>query len=605
MGDSGRIVPSSVFHSQRASSHPWCGEQEEENPWRDQVAPRTRCAGDDAHLRSLGIKPSSATLGFLSNFAIAFSFISGSTGSYGNFSIGSECRAGVFWSWPIVIVGQFIVALVFRRAGEPHFPWPLDLPVVQAAVDRHSLGHNVWFYLLGTGGDGPRWPFIVAFVIAGIVQQPGFLDRPIRRPDHDVHVHLARHAGDDDADQRIRRAPALAAQQPRRRNRDPRMGLRADPAVLREQTVTKHPVRLGGHRGRDRGAYLPALRSEVHGALRRLRLRHGRDFGEKTVDAGRQAPRGVLWSVRSPARRDVSWSRSSWPSRTCRPRLPKARPSVPDRDDDPGHADGGSDAGITLVRSTCSSSCASVFVCTLAIRRRDAMMFSMSRDRHPAARRHLGPGQPDVPDAGECRHRGRWCWLHPDPRHRSAGASPSRSRRPVDLLTTLLTTSACWLRGSAAGRTPHAWVQPSVAGAGYQRCRDRVWRADADEHLRSGRTRRSSATSAVTGERSRTRRSTGHHPLRDVIGACRPADLERLVVTAARHRGDLLRVSVRGRAADVEGDAATGEARSGSRHDRLNLRTHGRSGAPRRAIVAALLDSADGSPMTDDEPLRG
>ena len=46
-------------------------------------------ARDDAQLRPLGIKPElRRTLGFLSNFAIAFSFISVSTGSYGNFSIG-------------------------------------------------------------------------------------------------------------------------------------------------------------------------------------------------------------------------------------------------------------------------------------------------------------------------------------------------------------------------------------------------------------------------------------------------------------------------------------------------------------------------------------
>ncbi len=48
-----------------------------------------QAARDDAHLRSLGIKPElRRTLGFLSNFAIAFSFISVSTGSFGNFGVG-------------------------------------------------------------------------------------------------------------------------------------------------------------------------------------------------------------------------------------------------------------------------------------------------------------------------------------------------------------------------------------------------------------------------------------------------------------------------------------------------------------------------------------
>ena len=46
-------------------------------------------ARDDAHLQSLGIKPElRRTLGFLSNFAIAFAFISVSTGSFGNYGIG-------------------------------------------------------------------------------------------------------------------------------------------------------------------------------------------------------------------------------------------------------------------------------------------------------------------------------------------------------------------------------------------------------------------------------------------------------------------------------------------------------------------------------------
>ena len=43
-------------------------------------------ARDDAQLQSLGIKPQlNRSLGFLANFALAFAFISVSTGSYGNF----------------------------------------------------------------------------------------------------------------------------------------------------------------------------------------------------------------------------------------------------------------------------------------------------------------------------------------------------------------------------------------------------------------------------------------------------------------------------------------------------------------------------------------
>ena len=70
-------------------------------------------ARDDEHLRSLGIKPElRRTLGFLSNFAIAFSFISVSTGSFGNFGVGIGLGGpAFFWSWPIVVGGQLLVAL--------------------------------------------------------------------------------------------------------------------------------------------------------------------------------------------------------------------------------------------------------------------------------------------------------------------------------------------------------------------------------------------------------------------------------------------------------------------------------------------------------------
>ena len=63
-----------------------------------------------------GIKPElRRTLGFLSNFAIAFSFISVSTGSFGNFGVGIGLGGpAFFWSWPIVVVGQLLVALVVR-----------------------------------------------------------------------------------------------------------------------------------------------------------------------------------------------------------------------------------------------------------------------------------------------------------------------------------------------------------------------------------------------------------------------------------------------------------------------------------------------------------
>jgi urea carboxylase system permease len=62
------------------------------------------------------------TLGLFSSFAAAFSYISPSTGIFTLFALGLGTIGGVFiWSWPIVALGQFIVALNFAEVSS-HFP---------------------------------------------------------------------------------------------------------------------------------------------------------------------------------------------------------------------------------------------------------------------------------------------------------------------------------------------------------------------------------------------------------------------------------------------------------------------------------------------------
>jgi len=78
---------------------------------------------DDAHLQSLGIKPQlDRSLGFLSNFAVAFSYISVSTGTFTLFALGIGVGGpAFFWAWPLVIIGQTFVALNFAELAS-HFP---------------------------------------------------------------------------------------------------------------------------------------------------------------------------------------------------------------------------------------------------------------------------------------------------------------------------------------------------------------------------------------------------------------------------------------------------------------------------------------------------
>lgn len=105
--------------------------------------PQDIAARDDAHLRSLGIKPElRRTLGFLSNFAVAFSYISVSTGTFTNqavaFGVGGPA---IFWAWPLVILGQTFVALNFAELAS-HFPVAGSIYQWSKRLSNKTLG---WF----------------------------------------------------------------------------------------------------------------------------------------------------------------------------------------------------------------------------------------------------------------------------------------------------------------------------------------------------------------------------------------------------------------------------------------------------------------------------
>src|SRR5438874_947743 len=78
---------------------------------------------DEALLQKFGYKQElRRTLGFLSNFAVAFSYISVSTGTFSLFALGLIAGGpAFFWTWPIVAFGQFLVALNFAELAS-HFP---------------------------------------------------------------------------------------------------------------------------------------------------------------------------------------------------------------------------------------------------------------------------------------------------------------------------------------------------------------------------------------------------------------------------------------------------------------------------------------------------
>jgi urea carboxylase system permease len=98
---------------------------------------------DEAFLQKLGYKQElKRSLGFLSNFAVAFSYISVSTGTFSLFYLGlAAAGPAFFWTWPIVALGQFVVALNFAELSS-HFPIAGSIYQWSKRLSGHSLG---WF----------------------------------------------------------------------------------------------------------------------------------------------------------------------------------------------------------------------------------------------------------------------------------------------------------------------------------------------------------------------------------------------------------------------------------------------------------------------------
>ena len=351
-------------------------------------------AKDDAHLRSLGIKPElRRTLGFLSNFAIAFSFISVSTGSFGNFGVGIGLGGpAFFWSWPIVIIGQTLVALVFAELAS-HFPVAGSIYQWSKRLSHRTLGwFTGWFYFWAQVVTVTAVAVIVAFVIDGIhgpmPDDTSWLDSPdptglttmftftslvtlvITTLINAFGVRLLSILNNIGVATEI-------------------LGMFVFALILLFFANHNSPSILfdtGGAEAATGGSYFPAF---LLGMFMALFIVYGFDtagtFGEETLDASRQAPRGVLSSILISGAIGAVF-------------LLGVLLAMPDTAATMAEGQAGGFPIATIIRGALTTELfagitlgevylfvilASVFVCTLAIQgAATRMMFSMSRDRH-------------------------------------------------------------------------------------------------------------------------------------------------------------------------------------------------------------------------------
>jgi amino acid transporter len=266
------------------------------------VNPQDVAARDDAHLRELGIKPElRRTLGFLSNFAIAFSFISVTTGSFGNFGIGLGLGGPMmFWTWFIIIGGQTLVALVFAELAS-HFPVAGSIYQWSKRLSNRTLGwFTGWFYFWAQVVTVTAVAVIVAFVVDGLVATEGFLDSASPVPNMTMFTFIALTT--------LVLTTLINAFGVRLLATLNNIGVATEilgmvvfALVLLFFANNQPPSVLFETAGAEAANNGNLLATFMLGFFMSIFIVYGFDtagsFGEETLDASRQAPRGVLSSI--------------------------------------------------------------------------------------------------------------------------------------------------------------------------------------------------------------------------------------------------------------------------------------------------------------------
>jgi amino acid transporter len=257
-------------------------------------------ARDDAHLRSLGIKPElQRRLGFLSNFAVAFSYISVSTGTYTLIALGLGVGGpAFFWSWPLVVLGQTFVALNFAELAS-HFPVAGSIYQWSKRLSNRTLGwFTGWFYfwagVLTTTAVAATVPLVLSSIFGFVLSDPspigainnlvfwGLISLITTTLINAFGIRLLQIINNIGVGAEILGMVVFAIILLI-------VGRTQDLSVLTQTAGIETP---------ETGGYLPIFAIAM---FMSLFVVYGFDtagtFGEETVDASRQAPRGILAAI--------------------------------------------------------------------------------------------------------------------------------------------------------------------------------------------------------------------------------------------------------------------------------------------------------------------
>ncbi len=257
---------------------------------------------DDARLKELGIKPElKRTLGFLSNFAVAFSYISVSTGTFTVFALAIGFAGPIFfWAWPIVIIGQTFVALNFAELAS-HFPVAGSIYQWSKRLSNRTLGwFTGWLYFWAGVLTTTAVAVTVPLVVAGINGSPDFLASKDPTGFTTMYAFVALVT--------LVITTAINAFGVRLLSIINNLGVATEilgmlvfALILLFFFNHQSPAILFDSRGLESAANGSVLAIFAIGAFIALFVVYGFDtagtFGEETLDAGRQAPRGILSAI--------------------------------------------------------------------------------------------------------------------------------------------------------------------------------------------------------------------------------------------------------------------------------------------------------------------